>query len=298
MDLEIIELKRAGMVPGLQLTWIEKGARPSGPSFGLRDASAGQAVTNETVFEAASLGRPLFAYGALKLADRGELELDRPLTEYLPKTRIEKDGRLEQVTCLHLLSHSSGFPNRREEGEPLTSQFFGMRSSSYFWRDDYESRAARGHDAAGEPCEKNKPGESNVAGSLHTRAGDYALFVEALLNGVGLAPETLLEMERPQVAVGTECAEGAALWHWGNNGVFHGFVAAFSRSKKGRGILHQRRKRPIDNGKAAAIDPRKRAAGIPLAGTIAMDECLGRGQGLPAFDLQNRRAERPARGTP
>jgi CubicO group peptidase (beta-lactamase class C family) len=298
LDPEIVELMRKGMIPGLQVALIEQGRLASKHGFGIRNSSTGQPVTNETVFEAASLGKPVFAYGALKLIDQGALELDAPLSEYLPGNYSDTDERLKEITCRHVLSHRSGLPNWREKGKPLTIQFppgerfsysgegfvylqiivegvtgkalndymseavfrpLGMKSSSYVWRAGYDACAATGHDATGNPCEKYKPTESNVAGSLHTTAEDYALFVEAVLNGVGLDQETLFEMERPQVAVGSERADsaenpqediskgifwglgwgiakvpdGEALWHWGNNQVFQCFAAAFPQSKNG-----------------------------------------------------------------
>src|SRR5687768_11197601 len=41
-------------------------------------------VSEETVFEAASLGKPVFAYAVLRMVDAGVIDLDRPLYDYLP----------------------------------------------------------------------------------------------------------------------------------------------------------------------------------------------------------------------
>ena len=298
LQKRIPELLKESSVPGLSLALIRDGKTYWVHGFGVRDAKTGQAVTEDTIFEAASLSKPVFAYGVLKLVDQGRLDLDTPLTRYLPTAYIGGDPRLKKITARIVLSHRTGFPNWRGDGNPLTIHFppgerfsysgegfvylakvveqvtgkplneymteavfqpLGMQSSSYVWRPDFDARTATGHDASGQRNEKQKPNEANAAASLHTTAGDYALFVEALLNGTGLKEKTLREMERPQIAVDaacTNCTErapkelsksvfwglgigiqetmpGESLWHWGDNGSFKCYVVAFPKQKIG-----------------------------------------------------------------
>ena len=240
----IPKLMKEAAVPGVSLALIRGGKTYWVGNFGVRDAKSQQTVTEDTIFEAASLSKPVLAYGALKLVDQGKLDLDAPLTRYLPKLYIEGDARLEMITARYVLSHRTGFPNWRGDGNPLTIRFtpgerfsysgegfvylqkvveqltgeslndymteavfapLGMTSSSYVWRADYDSRTAAGHDGAGQARKKNKPKDANAAASLHTTASDYARFVEAVLNKAGLKHSTLKEMERPQIAVNPEC---------------------------------------------------------------------------------------------
>jgi CubicO group peptidase (beta-lactamase class C family) len=297
LQKSIPELLKDSAVPGLSLALIRDGKTYWVHGFGVRDVKSQQAVSEETIFEAASLSKPVFAYGVLKLVDQGKLDLDTPLSKYLPKPYIDGDARLEKITARYVLSHRTGFPNWRGDG-PLTIHFtpgerfsysgegfvylqkvveqvtgkalndymteavfqpLGMTSSSYVWRADYDTRTATGHDGAGQPGEKFKPKEANAASSLHTTAGDYALFFEALLNGTGLKRTTQQEMERPQIAVDPECTncterqpkelskslfwglgvgiqetkQSESLWHWGDNGQFKCFVVAYPKQKIG-----------------------------------------------------------------
>jgi CubicO group peptidase (beta-lactamase class C family) len=298
LEKRVPELLREGVVPGLSLALIRGGKTYWVHGFGVRNTNTGELVTRETIFEAASLSKPVFAYGVLKLVEQGKLDLDTPLTKYLPKPYIEGDARLEKITARYVLSHRTGFPNWRGDGNPLSIHFtpgerfsysgegfvylqkvveqitgkalndymteavfqpLGMTSSSYVWRPDYDARTATGHDSGGQPGEKSKPKEANAAFSLHTTAGDYALLMEALLNGTGLNRNTLKEMERPQVAVNPECtncteripkelsesvfwglgvgiqltSQGESLWHWGDNGRFKCYVVAYPKQKIG-----------------------------------------------------------------
>jgi CubicO group peptidase (beta-lactamase class C family) len=67
-------------------------------------------VDAETVFEAASLGKPVFAYVVLQLVDAGTLSLDQKVADILPDP-APGDARAVQITVREILSHSSGLPN-------------------------------------------------------------------------------------------------------------------------------------------------------------------------------------------
>ena len=91
---------------------------------------------SEPVFQAASLGKPVFAYAVLKLAQQGMLDLDRPLVDYLPQgyghvqnwnagnsnraTDTVTAPELQAVTVRMVLLHTSGLPDWA--GGPLTFQ--------------------------------------------------------------------------------------------------------------------------------------------------------------------------------
>ena len=57
----------------------------TGRRLASRTVSLARANDEETVFAAASLGKPVFAYLVLLLAEEGTIDLDRPLYQYLRK---------------------------------------------------------------------------------------------------------------------------------------------------------------------------------------------------------------------
>ncbi|KQV46361.1 hypothetical protein ASC93_14615 [Massilia sp. Root335] len=90
-------------------------------AYGCADyASANQ----ENVFQAASLGKPVFAYAVLKLVQQGKLDLDAPIVNYLPGGYARRyapwladspvdrvsDPALALVTVRMALNHTSGLP--------------------------------------------------------------------------------------------------------------------------------------------------------------------------------------------
>src|SRR5262245_48967772 len=63
-------------VPGLSIALIKDATLVWSQGFGVKSTVTKEPVTAETVFEAASLSKPAFAYAALKLCDEGRLGLD------------------------------------------------------------------------------------------------------------------------------------------------------------------------------------------------------------------------------
>ena len=76
-------LMEQATLPGLSAALVRNGQTYWLHGFGVMNATSSEAVTPDTVFEAASLSKPVFAYRVLKLVDQGKLSLDTPLTSYL-----------------------------------------------------------------------------------------------------------------------------------------------------------------------------------------------------------------------
>jgi CubicO group peptidase (beta-lactamase class C family) len=294
---EVPGLMQQGGVPGMSIALIRGGKTIWLHGFGVKDKKTGEPVRTDTVFEAASLSKPVFAYGVLKLVDQGKLDLDTPLSSYWAKPYVP-DERAGKITARLVLSHRTGFPNWRGDdgslpiyfspgerfsysgegyvylqhvveqitGKPLDVYMdevvfrpLGMTNSSYVWRPSFDSLTATGYDSKGAPGKLWKPKEAGAASSLNTTARDYALFVDAVLNGKGLSSSALRQMETPEIALDPTCRicvkqepkelsktlfwglgwgiqreqKGVLIWHWGDNGVFKAFVMADPARKAG-----------------------------------------------------------------
>jgi CubicO group peptidase (beta-lactamase class C family) len=122
LQQEIPALMQKGDIPGLSIAVIHNGRLVWTQAYGIMNAETGKPVTPNTVFEAASLSKCVFAYGVLKLVDEGKLDLDTPLTHYLGNNYGVPDPRIDLITARHVLSHSAGFPNWRENDHTDTLQ--------------------------------------------------------------------------------------------------------------------------------------------------------------------------------
>jgi CubicO group peptidase (beta-lactamase class C family) len=100
-------------IPGVSLALIKDGRLVYNKTYGVRNTFTGEKVDENTLFEAASVTKPVFAFAVQRLAERGIIDLDKPLYLYLPNPDIEYDERYKLMTARHVLSHRTGFPNWR-----------------------------------------------------------------------------------------------------------------------------------------------------------------------------------------
>ena len=115
LDKFITQLMDSATIPGLSIAIIRNNKLIYSKGFGLTKADSTQRVTPATIFEAASLSKPVFAYAVLQMVEQGLIDLDKPLYEYLPYPDVATDERYKKITARLVLSHRSGFPNWRKD---------------------------------------------------------------------------------------------------------------------------------------------------------------------------------------
>src|SRR5262245_29322143 len=111
-----------GRLPGAVIAIARKGKLVYYEAFGFRDKAAGVAMTRDTIFNIASMTKPMVALAALQLQERGKLLVDDPLSKYFPKfaqmevaelnaggdTTTGKMAAKQPITLRHLMMHTSG----------------------------------------------------------------------------------------------------------------------------------------------------------------------------------------------
>ncbi len=296
LDKAIPDLIKKGDVPGLSIAVIRDGKIIWSGAYGIKNIKTGEPVTEETIFEAASLTKPFFAYLVMKLVEAGDLDLDRPLFEYVPEEYLVekyiahpidlegfKSDWFRTITARMVLSHSSGLPHggprkplriyfepgtkyrysadgymflqrviEHLKGESLSETMkkmviepLAMTNSSMVWQERYEIQSSVGHNVFGDTTGKfRKRMKAHSAASLYTTAKDYAKFVIAVLNDVGLKRETIANMLTPQIDVEKNVywslgfgiqrtANGDGFWQWGDYGIFRNYIVAYKKHKIG-----------------------------------------------------------------
>jgi len=132
LEAEIPGLMRSTKVPGLSVAVFRRGAIIWQRGFGVKDRDSGAPVDSSTLFQAASMSKPLFAYAVLKQCEKGTLDLDTPLTKYTRRRLLDGDPRLDRITARHILCHSSGLvPDWRSPNDPLRIAFTPGEKWSY-----------------------------------------------------------------------------------------------------------------------------------------------------------------------
>jgi CubicO group peptidase (beta-lactamase class C family) len=285
-ESDVEQLMEQAHVPGVAMAVIRDGRLDRYVGLGHRDVRAAQRIDEHTVFEAASLSKPVFALTVLQLADANGFSLRTPLSAYLPRY-FAPALSVPPITAIDVLCHRSGLPNWRSADLPLKAHFppgdrfsysgegylclqkaveavtddsleqlaqrlvfdpLGMSDSSFVWHQRFDANRACPHDAFAQPALSTKPGEPNAAWSLQTTAADFARFLQAVLKGDLLQPDTARLWLQPQIevryagrqALGArpdDFATGVAwglgwglepaadtFFHWGDNNAFKAFT--------------------------------------------------------------------------
>ena len=102
------EMRDAG-IPGLAVAIVADGKVVHVRGFGVADGS-GRPVTPDTPFQLASLSKAFTAVAIMQLVARGDVQLDAPVTTYLPWFRAGDGAASADITIRQLLTHTSGIP--------------------------------------------------------------------------------------------------------------------------------------------------------------------------------------------
>lgn len=88
-------MQKRTSIPSIATAIISDRGVVTTEEVGVTNVSKPEEVTSSTVFEAASLSKPVFAYIVLKLAQKDLIDLDKPLHEYgdfgPPQMRTDKN---------------------------------------------------------------------------------------------------------------------------------------------------------------------------------------------------------------
>ncbi|MEO1173755.1 MAG: serine hydrolase [Myxococcota bacterium] len=98
-------------VPGTAVAYVRDCRLTEVLTLGTANSETGAPVQPSTVFEAASLSKPVFALLFLRAVASGYATLDAPFGDAVPNPRIKDSKAYAHVTPRMLLAHRSGLPN-------------------------------------------------------------------------------------------------------------------------------------------------------------------------------------------
>jgi CubicO group peptidase (beta-lactamase class C family) len=216
-------------VPSVAVAYIEKGKVAWTAVYG--NQSPGVPATGKTLYNVASLTKPISAEVILQLASKGKLSLDEPLSTFWIDPDVKDNAWNQLLTPRLCLSHQTGFPNWRDQNSVLKFQWkpgtstgysgegydyvarfaekkmgqpfetlakeyvfdpIGIKDTSYTARDWYAGRLAVAQGPKGE-VEPKTQSTWTAADLLRTTIGDYAKFVVSVMHKDGLTDNIATE---------------------------------------------------------------------------------------------------------
>ncbi len=222
------------VIPGVSLALIKDGKVVYHKTYGVKNAYTQERVNEKTLFEAASVTKPVFGFAVCRLAEQGILDLNQPLYTYLPFEDIAHDERYKLITARHVLSHKTGFPNWRsmnEDGKidikftPGTDYGYSGEGfeylkrvvveitgkdiqtileeevlqplaleNTYFSKNEYLQQVVANGHYGQFPTRAQLPNAAGMAWSMHTEAQSFTRFALGLLYRKGMQAETYAKM--------------------------------------------------------------------------------------------------------
>ena len=244
LESDIATVMAEAKIPSVAIAGIKSGRIVQMAAFG--EQSPGISATKSTVYNIASLTKPLTAEVVLRLASKNMLGLDEPMFYHWIDPDVGSDVRHQALTARFALSHQTGFPNWRDSKtgmkfifDPGTqwgysgegyqyvlrfsekktgktfdilahSQLFersGMLHTTFTDQPWLRERMALPSDALGKYITPHITERPNAADLVYTTVADYASFMIEVMQDNGLSSEIARERRRIQVDLRTlRCA--------------------------------------------------------------------------------------------
>ena len=105
------ELMASSGIPGMSVAVVHGGKTLYAKGFGVRDVKNGEKVDADTVFQLASLSKPLAATVVAHEVGAGTVRWDTPITDKLPWFALSDPATTRMLTVADLFAHRSGLPD-------------------------------------------------------------------------------------------------------------------------------------------------------------------------------------------
>ncbi len=95
-------------VPGVAIGIIHDGKEQTA-GLGVTNINHPLDVTTDTLFQIGSISKTFLGTAVMRLVEQGKLQLDTPVSEYIPDFTMQDADAASRVTMRHLLNHTAGW---------------------------------------------------------------------------------------------------------------------------------------------------------------------------------------------
>lgn len=239
LDRDLPRLLEENHVPSVSVARLEHGRIVMERAYGMQDATT--KATPRSLYNIASLTKPITAQVAMRLISQGVFTLDEPMAPVWMDPDIADDPRRNLLTPRIALTHQTGFANWRsmtggklafqfepgtkygysgegfeylarfmekKTGEPLDRLAqrlifdpLGMKETAFTRQEWFAGRVAVPADDKGVWMTPRFAEKPISADMVYTTAHDYALLLKAVVEKTGVTPQVAAERDRIQIGV-------------------------------------------------------------------------------------------------
>lgn len=177
-------------IPGATIALVQGGTVSWTNAYGYADVDSNRRMTTDTVCRLESITKSITAWGIMRLVEKGAIELDASVTEYVTSWEFpEIEFDWEDVTIRRLLSHSAGLPSGIYENFDLDDP---LPSLIEVLNDQVGAPAAQPTDEPGTRFRYSNPGYVLLELVIEDVTGrDYAEYIEStVLQPLGMDQAT------------------------------------------------------------------------------------------------------------
>ncbi|MEO0901572.1 MAG: serine hydrolase domain-containing protein, partial [Bacteroidota bacterium] len=247
-------------IPGVSVAIIEKGEVKNTFTLGKANVYRRTVLDDKSLFEAASISKPVFAFAVMRLVEKGIIDLDEPLYKTYVHPDIAKDPQMKLITPRYVLNHTTGFPNwpgdnpenklsikftpgtdhgysgagfeylkevivlktGRDISSILKEEVLDVfnMKNTYFEENDYLNEHKVHGHLDGNPTRRDFVENANVASSMHINAAELSKFFIGIRNRIGLRPETYKEFLEFDTRTYSEWEDKIGWKSWFGLGIF------------------------------------------------------------------------------
>jgi CubicO group peptidase (beta-lactamase class C family) len=126
VETRVEEILNRHPAVGLAFGLVRDGRFEAFVGHGVADIGSNTPITEDTVFRIASISKTFTAIAVMQLWEKGVIDLDAPVTEYLRSFRLApKEAGFKPVTLRHLLTHTAGIAEVANPAGALARGWFG-----------------------------------------------------------------------------------------------------------------------------------------------------------------------------
>jgi CubicO group peptidase (beta-lactamase class C family) len=131
IDRQVLDAMAAARTPGMAVAFVDRDARIRVATYGVSALDTRRPLRPDTLFRIGSITKSFTALAAVRLAERGLLDLHHPVVEYLPWWSVRT--RFGPITPHHLLTHTAGIVGVIDRSPDQRGAVWALRETEAAW---------------------------------------------------------------------------------------------------------------------------------------------------------------------